>query len=185
MSLPNCARNVNPRPICSKREYTMHIIKTFLCLVIGVLAVTASAKTIYSGEFDYRKFEPSSAYFSGRTPADIVKLCKTGEHAGTMDMSQCVHSDYEIANRNLEIRLKTLRSGIEADDKSLQADGEPLALPYFVKSQDAWVQYRDNYCYYDTYALDEASMRYMNFWDCMTRMTKKRLSELRKPETDD
>ena len=43
----------------------MHIIKALLYLAPCVLSVAASAKTIYSGEFDYKKFEPSSAYFAG------------------------------------------------------------------------------------------------------------------------
>lgn len=163
----------------------MHIIKALLYLAPCVLSVAASAKTIYSGEFDYKKFEPSSAYFAGRTPAEIAKLCKTGEHAGTMDISECAHRDYESANINLENRLKTLRSEIEDDDKSLQAETEPLALPYFLKSQDAWAQYRESYCYYETYALGEASIRYINFWNCMSRITKSRLEELTKPNADE
>ena len=102
-----------------------------------------------------------------------------------MDISECAHRDYESANINLENRLKTLRSEIEDDDKSLQAETEPLALPYFLKSQDAWAQYRESYCYYETYALGEASIRYINFWNCMSRITRSRLEELTKPNTDE
>lgn len=163
----------------------MHNIKMFLCLIPCVLSVAASAKTIYSGEFDYTKFEPSSIYFTGRTPAEISRLCKTGEHAGTMDISECAHRDYESANRDLQNKLKALRPEIEQNDKSLKADGEPLALPYFVKSQEAWAQYRESDCYYETYMLGEASMRYITFWDCMTRITKSRLDELTGSGADD
>jgi uncharacterized protein YecT (DUF1311 family) len=158
----------------------MHIIKSALCLAPCVLSVAVSAKTIYSGEFDYRKFEPSSVYFTGRTPAEISELCRTGEDAGTMDMSECAHRDYENANRDLQNKLKVLRSEVDENDKSLKASGEPLALPYFVKSQAAWAQYRESDCYSETYMLGEASMRYIKFWDCMTRITKSRLDELTK-----
>ncbi|CAG4913181.1 lysozyme inhibitor LprI family protein [Paraburkholderia gardini] len=163
----------------------MHNIKKIISLFPCVLSIAASAKTIYSGEFDYRKFEPSSMYFSGFTSSEISKLCEIGEHAGTMDISECAHRNYERANRNLEKKLKALRSEIVENDKSLKADGEPLALPYFVKSQEIWAQYRESGCYYETYMLGEASMRYITFWDCMTRITKSRLDELTRSGADD
>lgn len=163
----------------------MHIIKKLVGLAPCVLSVAASAKTIYSGEFDYRKFESSAVYFAGRTPAEISGLCKTGKHASTMDISECAHRDYESANRDLENKLKALRSEIKENDKALKEDGEPLALPYFVKSQEVWAKYRESDCYYETYMLGEASIRYITFWDCMTRITKSRLDELTRSGADD
>lgn len=163
----------------------MHIIKTLLLVAPCVLSVGASAKTIYSGEFDYRKVEPSSVYFSGRTRAEISKWCKTGEHASTEDLGQCSHMEYENADRDLTKRLKLVRAAIAENDKSLKADGEPLALPYFDKSQDAWAKYREGDCYSETYMLGEASMRYINFWDCMTRITKNRFNDLTRSNQDE
>ncbi|WP_205192813.1 hypothetical protein [Burkholderia sp. Ax-1724] len=61
----------------------MHVIRLFglLCLV----AQTAYASTsIYGSAFDYKKAQPASAYFSGKSRAEIASYCKK-EYLGTMD----------------------------------------------------------------------------------------------------
>ncbi|MFP4894191.1 lysozyme inhibitor LprI family protein [Paraburkholderia sp. EG304] len=66
-------------------------------------------------------------------------------------------------------------------DQELRANGEPEALPYFRRGQESWNLYRDNECYAEVYEAGQASLRFVEFWDCMTRITTHRLDELTKP----
>ncbi|MGF6698627.1 uncharacterized protein YecT (DUF1311 family) [Paraburkholderia sp. MM5496-R1] len=139
-------------------------------------------KTIYSVRFDYKKATPSSVYFTGKSREEIDRLCKTGEHASTADIAACSQRNFEQISAQLNSTIKPLETELRKGDVDLKADNNPVALPYFEKGQRAWVQYRDNQCYAETYSLGEASMRYMTFWDCMARITKGRISDLKSAE---
>ncbi|MFM0240430.1 lysozyme inhibitor LprI family protein [Paraburkholderia phytofirmans] len=139
---------------------------------------TASGKTIYSVGFDYRKAVPSSVYFAGKSHKEVDRLCETGEHASTADVAACSQRDYEIIFAKLRSKIKSLEDGFKKDDAELKAEDNPIASPYFEKGQNAWIEFRDNQCYAETYSLGEALMRYMTFWDCMARITKERLDDL-------
>lgn len=161
---------------CSKRGFM--ILRTKFLFVLALLPIISSAKTVYSGEFDYRDFKSPEASFSGRTQAGVAHMCNTGEHASNDDLAQCSHLKFNNASSQLEKRLKTIRSKSEKNDKSLKADGEPLSSPYFEKAQVAWTTYRDNECYSETYSMGEAAERYIFFWECMANITKSRVKEL-------
>ncbi|WP_429556971.1 lysozyme inhibitor LprI family protein [Paraburkholderia youngii] len=49
------------------------------------------------------------------------------------------------------------------------------------RGQESWKLYRDNECYAEVYEVGQASLRFVEFWDCMTRITRNRLDELTKP----
>ncbi len=97
-------------------------------------------------------------------------------------MDQCGHRDFELADHELTNEFGKFISKSEKNDLNLKKDSEPISLPYFMKSEETWLAYRDNYCYGETYGLGQASMRYQVFWSCMTRMTKNRLAELKNPK---
>lgn len=105
-------------------------------------------------------------------------MCDAGDHASNDDLAQCSHLKFERVNHELDRKLQLARAALEHSDKSLKAEGEPLASPYFVKSQSAWVQYRDNECYTETYMMGEAAERYIFFWKCMINITQKRVKEV-------
>lgn len=67
---------------------------------------------------------------------------------------------------------------IKKTDIELKVSHDPVALPSFVKAQNEWTRYRDNYCYSRTYSIGEASMRYIFFWTCMNDMTTERAKQL-------
>ncbi|CAG9265120.1 hypothetical protein PUN4_50005 [Paraburkholderia unamae] len=71
-----------------------------------------------------------------------------------------------------------MREKLLRGDKSLMADGDPSASPYFGKAQSAWVEYRDNECYSETYAMGGAAERYIFFWECMANITESRTKEI-------
>jgi uncharacterized protein YecT (DUF1311 family) len=153
---------------------------SLLLSALGLAAcVQAQAETVYSGEFDYRQFQPSAAYFSGHTDSEITRFCKTGEKASGDDLAQCAHREFERVSARLDSKESAAKRSIALNDKALNENSqEPLAMPYFVNSSAAWVQYRDNQCYAETYMLGEASERYTRFWHCMASITKIRVEEL-------
>ncbi|WP_414696905.1 lysozyme inhibitor LprI family protein [Paraburkholderia sp.] len=62
--------------------------------------------------------------------------------------------------------------------KEHRANGEPRALPYFKRGQENWKRYRDDECYANVYEVGQAWLRFVEFWERMTRITKNRLDEL-------
>jgi uncharacterized protein YecT (DUF1311 family) len=155
------------------------IRRTSFIVALAIAPVIAPAKTVYSGEFDYHYFKSPEQHFSGHSAADVARMCDTGEHASNDDLAQCSHRKFNHAAGELDKNLKLAKSKVGKNDKSLKAEGEPLALPYFLKSQDAWTQYRDNECYTETYMMGEAAERYIFFWECMANITLDRVKELR------
>ncbi len=150
-----------------------------MLIALAICPVFVSAKTIYSGEFDYRQFKSSNSYFSGQSAAKVAHLCKSGEHASNEDLAQCSHRDFESAVARLNEKLRVAASLVERNDKLLKEEDEnPLALPYFDKAESAWVQYRDSACYAETYMMGEAAERYINFWGCMKQYTDDRISAI-------
>ncbi len=157
----------------------------FIAMLLMLGSFTPSrvnAQSIYSERFDYKLYRSSAAYFLGKSTAWIDELCKAQHNASQEDMDQCAHREFEDADDKLNKELRLFSEKAARNDKSLKADNYPLAWPYFKNSQDAWVQYRDNYCYGETYGLGQASMRYIVFWGCMERITKSRLQELKAPD---
>lgn len=158
-----------------------------LILVAASLLIDSAAfgRTIYSVPFDYRKATPSSVYFSGKSSADIDHLCNTGEHASTADIAACSKRNYEQSAAHLEVAVRSLASRYKQHDIDLKKTDNAVASPYFEKAQNAWKKFRDHQCYAETYSSGEASMRYVTFWDCMTRLTKNRFDELTRANADE
>ncbi|WP_233801393.1 lysozyme inhibitor LprI family protein [Paraburkholderia sp. HP33-1] len=154
------------------------IHRTKILCMLTLLPIVASAKTVYSGEFDYHYFKSPEAYFPGRSAAEVTRICDSGEHANNEDLAQCSHLKFNKANSQLEKKLKAVRLMNERGDKSLKASGDPLASPYFEKAQSAWASYRDNECYSEAYAMGEAAEREIFFWECMANITDSRVKEL-------
>lgn len=148
-----------------------------ICLV-ALLPVVASAKTVYSGEFDYHEFESPKVFFAGRKAADVSRMCDTGEHASNDDLAQCSHLKFNNADSLLDRKLKAIRHKNGKGDEALKAEGEPLSSTYFEKAQSAWAAYRDNECYGEAYSMGEAAERYIFFWECMANITQSRVKEL-------
>ena len=94
-------------------------------------------------------------------------------------MEECEHREFERAVKALSRKLAALTARIKKNDNEYaKQDDEPVALPSFLKSQAAWVQYRDNYCYSAAYDMGPGSAKYIRFFGCMSSMTKARTKEL-------
>ncbi|CAM2163695.1 DUF1311 domain-containing protein [Paraburkholderia sacchari] len=155
------------------------IVIAMMTAVIFLAAAPSNGETIYSVPFDYKKASPSSIYFQRKSKAEIDHLCKTGEHAGTADVAACSQRDFEQSSHSLDVLLRSEEADYKKNDADLLANHYPVALPHFQRAERAWSDYRDNQCYAETYSLGQASMRYMTFWDCMTRITKERIADLK------
>ncbi|CAB3807475.1 lysozyme inhibitor LprI family protein [Paraburkholderia caffeinilytica] len=153
-------------------------------LLLSTISHSASAETIYGRTFDYKKAKPASVYFTGKTREQIELYCKN-DRLGGFDLAACAHFEFEIAIDSLNKRVSIATREIEKNDKALRSEGEPEALPYFRKAQAHWEIYRDSYCYAEVYETGPASSRFIEFWDCMTRITRNRLHELAKANTDE
>ncbi|MDE2430497.1 MAG: DUF1311 domain-containing protein [Burkholderiales bacterium] len=145
-----------------------------LCSIINAAHASSS---IYGSIFDYRKAKPTSEYFPGKTTKQIILYCKN-ERLDTMDLAACAQSRYEAATIQLDQKFVEIEDITRLNDRKLLTDNEPEALPYFQKAQSNWRLYRDNECYAEAYQSGTATLRYIDFWDCMTRITKNRLNEL-------
>jgi uncharacterized protein YecT (DUF1311 family) len=137
------------------------------------LAANASAQTF----FDYKKVTSSQEYFSGKTQAEIAQTCAAGL-GGSMEISFCAKKDFENASSEMQQTLSKRVQVMKANDRSLQSEGFPLALPLFLRSQTLWEQHRDAECYATYRSLGAASGRYAEFWDCMTELTRMRMDYL-------
>ncbi|MFT4063947.1 lysozyme inhibitor LprI family protein [Paraburkholderia sp.] len=158
---------------------------TSIFIILFFIANAAHASSsIYGSAFDYKKATPTRVHFPGKTREQIAEYCKQ-EMLGTMELSACAQFRYEIAIDSLNERISEVEKILQADDRENGEYEEPAALPFFIESQKNWELYRDNDCYSDTYSVGQASLRFVYFWDCMTRITKNRLDELTKPDTDD
>lgn len=149
-----------------------------------VVNVAHASSSIYGAEFDYKNAKPTSQFFSGKTREQIASYCKN-EILGTRDLSECAQFRYEMVIDSLNRRVSSVEKIIEDSDKRNEVYGQPAALPFFKRSQAYWEQYRDNYCYSDVYSVGQASLRFVDFWDCMARITKNRLDELTEPNDDE
>ena len=153
------------------------IQRTKFLFMLTLLPVAAFGKTVYSGEFDYHYFESPQVYFKGRTAAELARLCDGRDNATNDDLAQCSHQKFVRLNSELNGRLKAMREKLANRDKSLTADGEPKAMPYFEKAQSSWAGYRDNECYSETYVMGEAAERDIFFWECMAGITVEEVME--------
>jgi uncharacterized protein YecT (DUF1311 family) len=149
-----------------------------LCLLLmSQRAYSLESSSIYGSAFDYKKAKPTSVYFSGKSHEEVESYCKR-EGLGTMDLSACAQFKYECVIKVLDKRVAEIESVMKFYDRKHHTNDEPEALPFFKKAQENWVLYRDNQCYADTYEPGQASLHFVYFWDCMTRITENRLKEL-------
>jgi len=156
-----------------------------ILIILSLFTRVAHPSTsIYGSAFDYKNAFPSTRYFPGKTHEQVAAYCRQ-ELLGTMELFSCAQFDYERAVDRLIGRIHVIEEVLKADDIEHEKNGEPAALPYFRRSQTHWELYRDNNCYSDTYSVGQASLHFVYFWDCMTRMTEARLDELTNPDGND
>jgi uncharacterized protein YecT (DUF1311 family) len=174
---------VNSLDRAIKLATMMRAINIFIFLYLFA-NVAYPSSSIYGSSFDYRKARPARAYFSGKNREQVTSYCKN-KMLGTMDLAACSQFRYEVTVEVLDKRILEVEKILQADDKDNRSYDQPSSLPFFKKSQSSWEIYRDNNCYTDVYSVGQASLHFVDFWDCMTRITENRLKELSKGNGDE
>jgi uncharacterized protein YecT (DUF1311 family) len=147
---------------------------TLLLFVYGIAIATPI--------FDYHKVQSSSQYFSEKSDFEINEMCASQRGLSTTDISFCAKRDFEKSSSTLDKVVSDSFKRIRENDKYLKSIGFPEVFPSFVKSQYYWGKFRDTECY-SQYLSSTGSMRYYEFWDCMTNITKSRVKSLDNSDT--
>lgn len=93
------------------------------------------------------------------------------------DMNICAARDHEAADKELNAQYKKTRAAMVAWDAELEGDqkGAEKAL---LKSQRAWIDYRDGECAAEGFQARGGSLEPMLVSGCMAKLTRQRTKEL-------
>ena len=116
-------------------------------------------------------FLVAGTVFAEDPPVD----CKNA--ATQADMNICAARDYETADKELNAQYKKTRAAMVAWDTELEGDqkGAEKAL---LKSQRAWIDYRDGECEAEGFQARGGSLEPMLISGCMAKLTRQRTKEL-------
>lgn len=93
------------------------------------------------------------------------------------DMNICAARDYEAADKELNAQYKKTRAAMVAWDAELESNlkGAEKAL---LKSQRAWIDYRDGECAAEGFQARGGTLEPMLVSGCMAKLTRQRTKEL-------
>lgn len=166
------------KPNSSKQVHTMPPIK-YIFLLTTALAWPSFSATVYSGTFDYKKLQDPIAYFKKKGIEEIADFCKI-RATSSLDISMCAHHEYKTIEITLAMKLKNARATTSKNDALLKKISEPTTLVFFNKAQSNWEQFRDNSCYFSSYSAGPRSLKFSDFFECMSRATLIRIEDLDK-----
>ena len=112
-------------------------------------------------------------------PADAEEPKVNCEKADTqMEMNYCAEQDFNAADADLNAQWKVTRKVLADWDKKLDVDqrGAENAL---LKSQRAWIDYRDGECEAEGYSAHGGTMEPMLVMSCKAELSKVRTEELK------
>ncbi|MDO1582167.1 lysozyme inhibitor LprI family protein [Rhizobium oryzicola] len=112
-------------------------------------------------------------------PADAEEPKVNCEKADTqMEMNYCAEQDFNAADADLNAQWKVTRKALADWDKKLDVDqrGAENAL---LKSQRAWIDYRDGECEAEGYSAHGGTMEPMLVMSCKAELSKVRTEELK------
>lgn len=93
------------------------------------------------------------------------------------DMNMCAALDHEAADKELNAQYKKTRAAMVARDAQLDGD-EKGAEKALLKSQRAWIDYRDGECEAEGFQARGGSLEPMLISGCMAKLTRQRTKEL-------
>ena len=96
-------------------------------------------------------------------------------------MNFCAHRDYLKADRALNVQWKKTAAAMRAMDRGdfVPDDGRPTYFDTLLKSQRAWIAYRDAHCASAGYQARGGTMEPMLVSFCLTDLTQERTKQLR------
>ncbi|MHB0951799.1 MAG: lysozyme inhibitor LprI family protein [Allorhizobium sp.] len=96
------------------------------------------------------------------------------------DMNVCSDRDYREADASLNAQWAVTKNVVKEWDESLKSLGLiAKAEQSLLKSQRAWIQYRDGQCETEEAGVQGGSMAPMVYSSCLADLTRKRTEELK------
>lgn len=118
--------------------------------------------------------------FTSPAVADACDNATTQSH-----MNQCARLGFEQADSELNDTYKEVMAGYKALDARMKANNPKaeIAAPALVAAQRAWITLRDTECHLEGLGSQGGSIRPMIINQCLDRLTRERVTWLRKKLT--
>ncbi len=96
------------------------------------------------------------------------------------EMNVCSGRDYDAADEKLNTAWKTVFASLKQWDKEVWQDGSsaPSRADALLKSQRAWIDYRDGHCEAEAEGFHGGSILPLVRNTCLTEITERRTAEL-------
>ena len=94
------------------------------------------------------------------------------------DMNQCAYTDFQEADKELNVIWKTAHESARKLDERYDAEmkGAEAAL---LAAQRGWIAYRDGHCELGGWEAHGGSMEPLLVWDCKAKLTQERTRQLK------
>jgi uncharacterized protein YecT (DUF1311 family) len=117
------------------------------------------------------------AIFIFATPALAADEPDCKEPVDQVSMTYCARLDYDKADAELNAEWERQKADAEANDKE-SADGKTEFADALLKSQRAWLAFRDAECDWQGFAAHGGSMEPMLVNMCLAKLTRDRTKQL-------
>ncbi|MFM2279526.1 MAG: hypothetical protein RLZZ444_1757 [Pseudomonadota bacterium] len=104
-------------------------------------------------------------------------LCK--DAVTETEMIECAHNEFEIEDKKLNAQWAETKKAVSEWDAAIEDEESRGAIKALLKSQRAWIDYRDGHCDADGYSVYGGTMRPSVIELCLADLTRKRTAELK------
>lgn len=124
----------------------------------------------------YKGRQSSDLFFKGKTEEQILDDCVNNQ--STLVVNFCEKRKFEMASRKLKVLFSIQLKATKKNDISLRGNGLPAASAYFISSQISWLKYRDDTCVFEYLYSGSGTIRGVEYFSCLLKMTNRRIEEL-------
>jgi uncharacterized protein YecT (DUF1311 family) len=96
------------------------------------------------------------------------------------DMNQCARTDFEEADKELNVIWNAARERARKLDEQEHDAGTKGAETALLAAQRGWIAYRDGHCELGGWESHGGSMEPQLVWDCKAELTQERTKQLKK-----
>lgn len=96
------------------------------------------------------------------------------------DMNQCAHTDFEEADKGLNVIWEAARERARKLDEQQHDAERKGAEAALLAAQRGWIAYRDGHCELGGWEAHGGSMEPLLVWNCKAEMTQERTKQLKK-----
>ncbi len=114
-------------------------------------------------------------------PTSLLRAEEKRDCANAMtqvDMNQCAHTDFEEADKELNVIWEAARERArKLDEQHAEMKGAEAAL---LAAERGWIAYRDGHCELGGWEAHGGSMEPLLVWNCKAELTQERTKQLKK-----